>query len=69
MATIPTLPRGISAYVAAFDLASIAVTSDGRLVVTRNPADTSSACWSGDGAVAAGNCRRHRRRWCDLAVE
>ena len=29
-ATIPTLPRGVPAYVAAFDLTSIAVTRDGR---------------------------------------
>ena len=34
MATIPTLPRGVSDYVAAFDLTAIAVTRDGCLVVT-----------------------------------
>jgi len=31
MATIPTLPRGVSDYVAAFDLTSIAVTRDAGL--------------------------------------
>ena len=44
MATIPTLPHGVSDYVAAFDLTSIAVTRDGRLVVTRNPAGA-AAVW------------------------
>jgi hypothetical protein len=43
MATIPTLPHGVSGYVAAVDLTSIAETRDGRLVVTRNPAGASLA--------------------------
>lgn len=37
MVTIPPLPRGVAGYVAAFDLASIAITRDRRLV-SRNPA-------------------------------
>jgi len=38
MTTIPALPRGVSDYVAAFDLTAVCVTRDGRLVVSRNPA-------------------------------
>jgi hypothetical protein len=45
MATIPPLPHGVAAYVRAFDLTSIAVTRDGRLVVTRNPAGAQAAWW------------------------
>jgi len=60
MATIPTLPRGVSAYVAAFDLISIAVTSDGRLVVTGNPAGAAAAWWC--EARAARGVVRHARQ-------
>ncbi len=60
MATIPTLPRGVSDYVAAFDLTAIAVTRDGRLVVTRNPTGASSAWWG--QAKEAGRLFRHARK-------
>jgi hypothetical protein len=61
MTTIPTLPRGVSAYVAAFDLTSIAVTrDDGRLVVTRNPAGATAAWWC--PAREASRVVRHARR-------
>jgi hypothetical protein len=60
MATIPTLPRGVSDYVAAFDLTSIAVTRDGRLVVTRNPAGAASAWWC--PAKEASRIVRHARK-------
>lgn len=60
MATIPTLPRGVSDYVAAFDLTSIAVTRDGRLVVTRNPAGAASAWWC--PATDASRLVRHARK-------
>ena len=54
MATIPTLPHGVSDYVAAFDLTSIAVTRDGRLVVTRNPAGA-AAVWLCPAKGASGH--------------
>jgi hypothetical protein len=60
MATIPTLPHGVSDYVAAFDLTSIAVTRDGRLVVTRNPAGAASAWWC--PAKEASRLVRHARK-------
>jgi hypothetical protein len=60
MATIPALPRGVSAYVAAFDLTSIAITGDGRLVVTHNPAGAASAWWC--GRRAARRVVRHARK-------
>src|ERR1700731_4882839 len=58
MATIPPLPRGIG--VAAFDLTSIAVTRDGRLVVTRNPAGATAAWWC--PAREASRVVRHARK-------
>jgi hypothetical protein len=60
MATIPALPRGVSAYVAAFDLTSIALTRDGRLVVTRNPAGATAAWWR--PAREASRVARHARK-------
>ena len=61
MATIlPKLPHGVSAYVAAFDLTSIAVTRDGRLIVTRNPAGATAAWWC--PAREASRVVRHARR-------
>jgi hypothetical protein len=60
MATIPTLPHGVSDYVAAFDLTSIAVTRDGRLVLTRNPAGAAAAWWC--EAKEASRIVRHARK-------
>jgi hypothetical protein len=54
MATIPTLPLGVSDYVAAFDLTSIAVTRDGRLVVTCKPAGA-AATWLCPAKEASGH--------------
>lgn len=60
MATIPPLPHGVAQYVAAFDLTSIAVTRDGRLIVTRNPAGTEAAWWC--PAKEASRVVRHARK-------
>ncbi len=60
MATIPPLPRGVSAYVAAFDLASIAITRYHRLVVTRNPSGAEAAWWC--EAKHASRLVRHARK-------
>jgi len=60
MATIPPLPRGVSDYVAAFDLTSIAVTRDNRLMVTRNPAGAVSSWWC--PAKEASRIVHHARR-------
>jgi hypothetical protein len=60
MATIPPLPRGVAAYVRAFDLTSIAITRDGRLVVSRNPAGAEAAWWC--PATDASRLVRHARK-------
>jgi hypothetical protein len=43
--TIPPLPPAIAEYVGRFDLAAIAATRDGRVVVTRDPAGAKAAWW------------------------
>jgi hypothetical protein len=43
--TIPPLPPAIGEYVRRFDLAAIAATRDGRVVVTRDPAGACAAWW------------------------
>ena len=60
MTTIPTLPRGVSDCVAAFDLAAIAITRDNRLAVTRNPAGMTLAWWC-QAKQASAIVRRARR--------
>ena len=58
MTTIPPLARGVADYVAAFDLTSIAVTRDRRVIVTRDPAGANSAM------VVSGERSRPAHPWC-----
>jgi hypothetical protein len=43
--SIPPLPPPIADYVARFDLTALAVTRDGRVIVTRDPAGARAAWW------------------------
>jgi hypothetical protein len=63
--TIPTLPRGVADYVAAFDLTSIARSRDHRLVVSRNPAGAESAWWC-EAKQASAIVRRARQDHGDV---
>jgi hypothetical protein len=58
--TIAPLPRAVTDYIAAFDLAAMCRYADGRLGVTRNPAGASAAWWC--EAVKAGPVIRAARR-------
>ena len=45
MGSIPSLSGPMHGYVRAGDLAAIALTRDGRIISTRNPAGTAMAWW------------------------
>ena len=65
MATIATLPRGVSDYIAVFDLTAFAVTREGRFVVTRNPAGAASA-WRCEAKEARRLTRHARKSGADI---